>query len=283
MRIVFMLLLIAGGLSALVAWADARFTRQGDDLIRRMLKRSSAADASVITARELQTLPLPVQRWLEASGVVGKPRVRSLRLLQTGGMRTAPAQSALPARAEQYFSTEPPGFVWRIRLPMFHVLPVSGRDSYLEGKGRMTIKAASLIAIVDGQGDAIDQGALLRFLGEMVWFPSAALRSYVAWRAIDAQHARAIMRYAGVEASADFSFDAAGRVTGLRAQRYMGGGAEARLLPWEVAIEAWQRFEGIEVPVKGSVRWQLPEGPFTYYTWQITRIEYDVPELFGAR
>ena len=72
-----------------------------------------------------------------------------------------------------------PEFIWRVRVQMMHVLPVAGRDSYVDGRGRMLIKLGSVVPVVDAADEKIDQGALLRFLGEIVWFPAAALSPYI--------------------------------------------------------------------------------------------------------
>jgi hypothetical protein len=78
-----------------------------------------------------------------------------------------------------------------------------------------------------------------------------------------------------------FSFDEAGRVIGMKAQRYLGGGAQARLSPWSVTCSAWRSFGGVEVPIEGDVRWSLPEGEFSYYRWTILDVEQDQPELYS--
>jgi hypothetical protein len=157
----------------LVAWGDARFQAASDAAVYALFARVPVEPGAVVTREELAALPPPVRRWLESSGVVGKPRVRAVRLRQRGGIRTAPDQAFMPADAQQYFAVDRPGFVWRVRVRMWRVLPVVGRDTYLEGRGRMRIEAASLVPIVDGTGDKLDQGTLLRYLGETIWFPSA--------------------------------------------------------------------------------------------------------------
>jgi hypothetical protein len=106
-------------------------------------------------------------------------------------MRTGPDKPWMPVVAEQYFSVNPPGFVWSVNARMKGVLPIAGRDRYADGHGHMLIKLASLLTVADGVGAEIDQGAMLRYLGEIVWFPSAALSDSVSWEAIDERSARA--------------------------------------------------------------------------------------------
>jgi hypothetical protein len=146
----------------------------------------------------------------------------------------------------------------------------------------MLIKAASLANVVDATGAKIDQGTLLRYLGEIVWFPSAALSSHITWQAVDRTTAKATMSYRGVSASALFAFDERGRFSRLHAERYMGSGAEATLEEWVVPAMDWRVIRGVEVPVRGEVVWKLETGDFSYYRWEIVDVEYDVMALYDA-
>jgi hypothetical protein len=142
----------------------------------------------------------------------------------------------------------------------------------------MLIRALGLWPMVDASDDKIQQGSLLRFLGELVWFPSAALEPYLSWRELDAEHAEATIRAGGISTHGTFSIDASGRVTHFAAQRYFGSGPSAQLQAWEVPMHAWQRFQGIQVPSEGEVTWR---GDFAYYRFKIEAIEYDQPHAFG--
>lgn len=265
--------------AAIVGGASSCFQAQVDSEVRSLLA-SAPRDLGPVQAADLAPLPPPVRRWLSGAGVVGKPRVHTVRLKQRGLMRTSPTQGFMPAQAEQYFNVDEPGFVWRVRVTMLGFIPVSGRDRYAQGKGHMLIKAAALLPVVDATGDKIDQGSLLRFLGELVWFPSAALSSYIKWEPVSAASARATMSYGGVSASAVFSFDEQGRFASLTAERYLGGGADAALHRWFIPATAWKVFNGVEVPVQGDVIWKLDDGDYDYYRWEITELEYNQPTLY---
>jgi hypothetical protein len=257
--------------------ATARFDRESDALARALLARAPVGSAPLVTAADLVSLPPPVRRWLQASGAVGKPRARTVRLRQRGELRTGPDQPFLPAAARQYFTVDEPGFVWMVEVTMFGVVPVVGRDSYLDGRGRMLIRAGGLVTIADGRGDKFDQGALLRYLGEIAWFPSAALAPYLAWEEVDAQRARATMSHGGVEASAVFEFDDRDRLAQLQAKRYFG---DRDLEDWVVRVTEWREIRGLEMPVRGSAIWKLDQGDFEYYRWEIEDVEADRRELW---
>ncbi|HKU36553.1 MAG TPA: DUF6544 family protein, partial [Polyangiales bacterium] len=202
-----------------IAAAEQRFDRESARIVASLASASQAASSDVVQHSELAALPAPVAHWLESSGVVGKPRTAAVHLRQSGALRTSPGGAWLPARAVQDFSIAEPGFVWQVRVRMAHVLPIVGRDSYVSGHGRMLIRLGGVVPLVDAADARIDQGTLLRFLGELVWFPAAALREYVRWEPVDAHSARATLTYAGVSGSALFTFDDQGRVLRVEAKR----------------------------------------------------------------
>jgi hypothetical protein len=263
------------GVAAVVAAATIRFKGDVYDDVRSMLAGGTRADGAPVRPADLERLPQPTRRWLVRSGVVGKPRAKTVRLIQRGEMRTSPGGAWMPVRAEQYFSVDPHAFLWSADVTMLRALPVVGRDRFVDGRGHMLIKAFSLVNVVDASGQKIDQGTLLRYLGEIVWFPSAALSPHIAWVPVDGSRAKAIMSYRGVTASAIFSFDDEGRFSSLSAERYMGGDGGARLAPWLASASEWRRLGGVEMPVRGAVVWRLPAGDFDYYRWELVELEVD--------
>jgi hypothetical protein len=281
MRVVFWLLLVVAGIWALTAAATRRFQHRVDGEARALLAAASGSAARPVEAPELEKLPPPVRRWLEVSGTVGRPRAVTVRLKQRGEMRTGPDKPWMPVAAEQYFSVTPPGFVWSVKARLMRVLPIAGRDRYADGHGHMLIKVASLLTVADGVGPEIDQGALLRYLGEIVWFPSAALSDSISWEAIDERSARATMRQVGVTATAVFGFDEHGRFASLTADRFMSAEGGSRLETWVIPATEWRVIRGIEMPVRGNAVWKLAAGDFDYYRWEILDVEVNHPALYA--
>jgi len=263
-----------------LAAAHARLERRIDAEARELVGPPAAEPPAPVGPAELSGLPSPVQRWLAASGVVGLPRARTVRLEQRGELRTSPEGEWMAVRAQQYFTVDEPGFLWKVETSQ-RGIPLAGRDRYYRGEGSMRVEAASIWPVVDASDDRISQAAMLRFLGEIVWFPSAALSPRIEWQAIEAGRAEATLRYAGKQVSAEFAIDERGRVTAIRADRWYGAGASATLLPWFVRCTEWREIRGVVVPVEGDAVWVLPGGTFPYYRWQILDVETNRAELYS--
>lgn len=199
----------------------------------KTLVRPSISEKKIVTKEMLDNLPPIVQKWLEFSNVIGKEIIYRVYLKQIGEMRTMPDGKWMPVKAEQWFKTEEPGFIWVADVKAAPGIHIVGRDKYENGKGHMIIKLLSLTTVADAKGKETDQEAMLRYLSEIVWFPSAALSYYIQWEQIDMTTAKATITYGGITASGLFKFDTNGNVVSFEAKRYYArkdGGNPRRLV-----------------------------------------------------
>ena len=235
------------------------------------------SEKKVVTKEIISVLPPIVQKWLERSNVIGKEIIYSVHLKQIGEMRTTPDGKWMPVEAEQWFKTEKPGFIWIADVKAYPGIHLAGIDKYENGKGHMLIKLLSLIPVADAKGKETDQGTMLRYLAEIVWFPSAALNDYIQWEQIDSTTAKAMMTYGGITASGLFKFDANGDVISFEAKRYYDRKGGTTLEDWFIQIEpnSYKEFEGVRIPAKSTVTWKLKEGDFTWYKLEIADIHYN--------
>lgn len=263
-------------LVALTAWANWNFDRKVKKEISQIIEQRSPAKQEVVTEKMAGHLPKPVQLWLSRSGIVGKEMIQTVHLKQRGWMRMSPEKKTwIETSAEQFFNIDRPAFIWQVKMHMMPLVPVSGRDKFVDGKGHMLIKAFSLVNAVDATDKKTDQGTLQRYLAEICWFPWAALSPYIKWETVDDRTAKATMNYNDTEGSVTFYFSEHGDMIRCEADRYMGSGKEAKLEKWVVTSKEYAVRNGIKIPIKSEVTWQLAEGDFTWYRLEITDIKYD--------
>jgi hypothetical protein len=266
-------ILAAGVVLGYASWS---FQSTSTETIDLLLSRRGAMGQE-IRERSLAGLPAIVQTWLRHSNVVGSLPAEVVHLRQQGLMRTSPEERWMPFEAEQWFTTKDPGFVWTAKVFPGLGLSLAGRDTYLEGRGHMVIKLLSLIPVADAQGSHTDQGTLVRYLAEICWFPSAALRPYIEWEEVDSVTAKATMRYGGITASGTFTFTPEGEFDRFHAHRYYDRNGTATLEEWLVKTEpkGYGQFAGVRMPVRSTVAWKLEGGEFTWLTVAITDLTYD--------
>jgi hypothetical protein len=277
------LLILMLGILALclaVALAGNRFNRMVAGEVDRLFSDLKFNNLPPVQQSDLDSLPLPVQKWLMASGIVGKIATQTVRLKQTGAMRSKPDGSWMSIAAEQYFIVSKPAFIWKAKVKVAPLLSLVARDKYVDGRGNMLIKLLALFKIADSKGQEIDQGSMLRYLAETIWFPTAALSSYNHWEPIDSLSARATMTNGGITASGTFHFNERGDVTAFEAKRYGEFNGQYSLETWYITMTGYRSFEGVRIPNASEVMWKLKTGDFTWLKLEITDLEYNQPKRY---
>ncbi len=259
---------------------QVNFNQTVKEDVNNVLTDIDEGEVEKVQETDLENLPDSVASWLRFSGVIGKEKIKTVRLKQTGLMKTKPEQSGMETTAEQYFNTKAPAFVWKARVNMMPGLYFAGEDKYYDGKGKMSIKVLSLFPVVDATGAEMDQGTLTRYLGEIIWFPTAALSDYIKWEVIDKNTAQATMNYKGTEASAVFNFAESGKVKSFQCERYYNGPDGYSLENYYAPVWAYKEFAGIKIPTKAKAIWRLDSGDFEYYDMEITDVEYNISEMY---
>jgi hypothetical protein len=244
--------------------------------IKELFADVRPGEDAIVTEAMLQDLPAPVQRYLRYAGIVGKPIVHTVRLKQEGRFRTGADQPWMDIRADEYYNVDNPGFLWNATfyqngLPILRV-----RDGYREGHGHILGKLGALFTVLEGGGDGIDQGTMLRYLQEMTWFPSAFLNDNIKFAPIDDGSAQVTFTDHGRSVTGTLFIDAEGRLTNFSGERFQND--EAGYGTWTTPITAYGEYEGLRLPKSGKGVWLLPEGDLEYIDVAATAIEYDVAQ-----
>jgi hypothetical protein len=284
-------------MSAIVLWALALIVSAVGltaTINSHRFARSVGAEARVLwTAKPVgepesriavQSLPAPVQRYLRLAGVESRRAVRSARLRHVGTMTLSPGAKPVAIRGRQYLSADPPGFVWWGRVRLAPGAWIDARDRVIGGVAGMKVMVESTKTLQDVTGPELDQGALVRMLGEMTWVPTAFVDGrYVTWEALDDARARARLRVNGRQVTAIFEFGADGMPARVTAERYRDlGGGKSALTPFVGTIAEWRQVDGLRVPFRVEGSWILEGQMYTFAQFQVESIEFDRPEPFRS-
>jgi hypothetical protein len=248
--------------------------------VRRLDRAGRSTVPGAFHSGEVEHLPLPVRRYFAAAVPEGQPAIRRARLRQRGEFLVKPEPGGWkPFHAVQHVAVFPPGFVWDARIRMAPGVAVRVRDGFVQGEGTMSasLMGWKTILRVENTRD-IAAAALMRYLAEAVWVPTALLPSAgVAWSSVDDSTARATLAAEGTSASLDFRFRPDGLVASIYAA-HRGREVDGKSIPtpWQGRWTAWEDHGGMRIPVEGEVEWLLPEGPQPYWRGRLTRIAYDL-------
>ena len=247
-----------------------RFRKQVEELFAQ----SKSISNQKFSYKQLEGLPEPVQRYFKYVLKEGQPYISYIRLKHDGQFKTGLDKDWEDITGEQYFTTGKPGFIWKGTTSMF-----VARDMYLGNEGRLIATILSTFNVVDIHGkQQYDEGELLRWLSESVWFPTNLLPSQnLQWTAINSVSAKLTFTYEGLSLFYILTFNNQGEIVQMETRRYMD---EKRLETWIIEPGSYKDINGVIIPTKAEVFWRLKEGDFSYAKFKVIAIEYDIPKQF---
>lgn len=249
--------------------------------VRRLLNKAGKGVGPEHYSALREQLPQPVRRYLEFALAGNSTTLRTMLLRHEGWFRTSPKQRWLPIKGEEYFTVDEPGFVWRATVRLAPLLWIEACDRLIEGRGNMLVKCCSIFTLVNASGKELDQGALLRWLAEVVWFPVGYVGDRIRWESIDSDSSMVTLVHEGLSVTAIVKFDGEGKLVGLRGQRYRTVNGSPVLTPWKGICNDYREFGGTRIPAMVDVSWELPEGDFSYAKFQVTAVDPNVDTLLG--
>lgn len=248
------------------------------------LYRRMAADAAAlrprpgpgagppVTEAALAGLPAAAQRYLMFMEVTGRPPDWSFVAHFAGRFRLRPRLPWLRCQAWQYSTAPAIARLYHMRLTAAGVLPMTGRDAYAGGQGRMYGKLAGLVPVADGSGPEYDMSELVTYLNDAVLLaPSMLLSLPVTWADVNDSCFDLTLADAGHQVTARVLLDGRGAPvefsTDDRWCALPGGLVRTR---WSTPVQGWMKINGRWQPRWGAAIWHLPDGPFSYAEFDFT-------------
>ncbi|MFB3852310.1 MAG: DUF6544 family protein [Vicinamibacterales bacterium] len=274
--VLWALVTVIGAFGVVASFNSVRFARRVGREVREMAAASNAERRPLDPAR-LASLPPPVQRYLRKAIARRGDFIQRVRLRHAGEFRPSLDGKWLPISGQQHFNADPPGFIWWGRVRMLPGIWIDARDRSVGGEGNMWVTFESTVTIADSRGPELDQGALLRLLGEMAWFPTVFLDDrYVQWSAIDDRRAAATLRVGGRTVSGEFTFGPDGLPDAFMAGRYRDtGGGKSALTPFVGRVGNFRLVDGVLVPFRVIGAWVLDGQTKEYAKFDVEEIQFD--------
>jgi hypothetical protein len=248
----------------------------------RSFERSIAAQEAAIRATPASgaartDLPLLLRSFLARTQARDPERVRWTRIEQRGAMRLSPDGPWLPFTAVQHFAVSQPGMVWRAEMRMSGGIWADVVDSLVHGQGRLEARLLGALPLARAGGPGAVQGQLQRLLAELPWAPAAiAANSTLSWQALDARRVQVSATVGDVTARVVLRFDDAGDVveaTATDRPRMLEGRNVPT--PFGGALSDYRVLNGLRIPTRARVWWDLPSGRFEYWRGEVTAVAWE--------
>jgi hypothetical protein len=182
-----------------------------------------------------------------------------------------PGRRALRFAAVEEFSVDAVAFAWRARFPILGPLALRVTDSYEPPAAGLEVRFAG-VPVQRQSGPEVARGQALRYLAELTWVPQAILSNrQLKWREFDARSAEVSTQIGDARVAVRVVFEKDEIVQTIADRPRLE--AKGALTRWIGEYGDYTTFNGIRMPARGEVRWELPEGPFTYWRGVITSAE----------
>ncbi len=240
---------------------------------REVLSNSVKTSKQKFSSKQLKGLPEPVQKYFKNVLVENQPYINTVRLKYIGQFKPGINKNWCDIKGEQYYTTEIPAFIWNGKIGM-----ISAKDGYVHGKGKLVVTLLHLFRIKKAEGRNYDQGELLRWLGESVWFPTNLLPSdRLQWHPINETSAKLTFTYDKMSLFYIVTFNEKDQICKLETKRYYD---DNTLKTWIGECYKYKEINGVKVPTVIKASWHVNKVEHNYAIFHLEELEYNKNQPF---
>jgi len=248
-------------------WAD----------VKQQFLSNNNLPTSLLTEAELQPLPAPVQKYLHYAGVVNKPKVKNVRIVFDGEMRSK-GKDWFKFRSIQYNFFDEPTRLFFMKGKMFGVT-VPGYHHYIQKEAVMDIRLFGLFNMVKMEGEEMNKAETVTLFNDMcLMAPATLIDKRIKWEAIDDKKSKAIFTNGNISITAILYFNEQGQLINFTSNdRYDVNGKQ--WIPFSTPVHEYKNNNGYNILYKGDAVWHYPEGEFVYGKFILKEVEYNLNDF----
>lgn len=231
----------------------------------------------LLTQDDLKPLPELVQRYLNYTGVVGKPKVNNFRVDFTGKIRSREQGVWMPFTSRQYNFMQTPTRLFFLNAVMSH-LPVTGYHHYVDGTAAMDIRLLSLFRVQYADGPDMNVAETVTFFNDMcVMAPATLIDPRITWLESDSSTVKASFRSKDIAISATLFFDREGRLVNFESFDRVNA-EENQRMRWTTPIREYAEINGLRLGVLAETVYSYPGEDFSYGEFRMTNVAYNLKQ-----
>jgi hypothetical protein len=245
------------------------------------LNRTNLLKPGLVLGSDIQQLPAIVQKYLHATGVIGKEKVLNVRSKFEGRIRSKPSEKGMTFTSVQYNFFDDPTRVFYIKAHKMGI-PVNGIHLYKNEKAIMIIKLAGLFKVVNAKGIEMDQGETVTILNDMcVMAPATLIDKNLQWEIIDPLTVKVKFTNGDITVSATLYFNEQGELVNfISTDRFeTSDGKIFKNYPWSTPVHEYKDINGYHIASSASTVYHRPDTDFCYGEFFLKEIEYNCKDL----
>ena len=257
----------------LVGYGSSNFEGRYKTDISEGLNRTKILKKPVLTERDIQALPLLVQKYIRYTGALNKPKLLSAKVIFDGEMREK-GKNWFTFTSEQHNFFDVPTRLFFMKATMFG-MPVLGYHAYKKGVATMEIKLLGLYSIVDIKNNELNRAETVTLFNDMCIFaPAALVDDRIKWSAGDSLSVKATFTNEKMSISAILYFNDIGQLTNfISDDRYAV--ADMQKYRFSTPVRDYKNINGYNIATYGETIWHYQDGEFVYGKFYLKSVEYN--------
>ena len=253
---------------------QAEYTRK----VKNEFSKQPVGPEEILTAHDIAHLPQPVRKYIEYTGAIGKSKPQNVRLAFDAKMVSKPGAAPMNATSEQYnyYGSYTRLFLMKA-IKIF--IPFQAFHAYCEQKATFVVKVASLFKAVDVKGEELTTAETVTLLNDMcIFVPGNLYDKRLSWKEIDSLSCQVAIENGRYKVSAMLFFNEKGELINFISEdRYaLQDDGTMKRARWSTPVKDYKEFDGRRIPTYGETIWNYPEGDFTYGTFRLRDISFNV-------
>lgn len=257
-----------------VKWSYVHYDKVVKQRMKAMDEKSNPLKGTV-EEMDIGEVPEIVWKYFKMSRLFGKRKINRVTIEYKGHFKNREEDPWKKFESVQHYTMKPYAYIWN-RTFYFMKFPIAKiYEEFGNSLGTIYYKFFCLFKNFEYSGRVVNEAAVLKYLSDMLWYPTAFADPDVTWEAVDKNAARAIITKGNIKRSGIFYFNEKGYPTNFVSNRYKYRGRTKGTYEWSVPTKGHVEYDGFVVPRYGRVVWHLPEGDFCYMEFEVTNIKYE--------
>jgi hypothetical protein len=232
----------------------------------------------ILTEKDIEHLPLPVRKYIQYSGAIGKSKPQNVRITFNAKMLSKPGAAPMNATSEQYNFL---GSLTRLFLMKASkmLVPFHACHVYCYETATFVVRIANLFNVVDVKGDDLTTAETVTFLNDMcIFVPGNLYDKRLTWKEIDSLSCAVTIENGKYRVSAILYFNEKGELINFVSddRSALQNDGKLKKARWSTPVKEYKEIDGRRIPTYGETIWNYPEGDFTYGTFTLKSINYNV-------
>lgn len=259
---------------AIASYASSHFEMRFTADVKRHIAQTDFSNKDLLTAADIASLPIPVQKYIRYTGAINNLKVKNMRIVFDGEMREK-GKDFFKFTSVQYNFFDNPARLFFMKANMYGTT-VPGYHCYQNENATMQVKLFGLFNVVHVKGSEMNKAETVTLFNDMcLMAPASLIDKRIEWTAVDSLSARAIFTNGTNKITATLFFNEEGQLINfISDDRYAIG--DMKQYRFSTPVKEYAQTGDRFTWKYGETIWHYPDGEFVYGKFTMKSIEYNV-------